>query len=141
MFYANHTTCRWGFLMCLWKKVSTMSYTSSILIPPPETSDSNPAQFGLFKASRVPWWHSGLKIRCCRCSGSSHCCGRGSIPVPGTSTYCGCSPAHQSLPFLFGDFSNSEKTSSHYLLCMLFFLNTGIHILAFLFFLLFHLLI
>ena len=36
-------------------------------------------------ARGVPWWHNRLKIRHCRCYGSGHCCGTGSIPGPGTS--------------------------------------------------------
>ena len=29
----------------------------------------------------VPWWHSGLRVQLCHCSGSGHRCGVGSIPV------------------------------------------------------------
>ena len=35
--------------------------------------------------SRVPLWHSMLRIRCCHCSSSGHCYDSGSIPGPGTS--------------------------------------------------------
>ena len=35
MFCANCSTCRCVFLMCLWEKVSTTSYSSTILILPP----------------------------------------------------------------------------------------------------------
>ena len=38
----------------------------------------------------VPWWHSGLRILNGLCGSPGHCCGLGSIPVPGTSTRCGC---------------------------------------------------
>ena len=34
--------------------------------------------------SRVPWWLSGLRIRCCSCCRSCHCCGTGSVPGRGT---------------------------------------------------------
>ena len=37
----------------------------------------------------VVCWHSVLRIWCCHCSGSSCCCGNGSVPGPGTSTCCG----------------------------------------------------
>ena len=29
---------------------------------------------------RVPWWLSGLRIPCCLCCSSGHCCGAGSVP-------------------------------------------------------------
>ena len=35
----------------------------------------------------VPLWRSKLRIWHCHCSGSGQCCGVGSIPGLGTSTY------------------------------------------------------
>ena len=35
-------------------------------------------------------WHSGLRIQCCPCSSSGHCCDRGFSPGLGNSTYHGC---------------------------------------------------
>lgn len=38
----------------------------------------------------VPVWPSWLRIKCCHCSGSGHCCGTGLIPGRGTSCHeCG----------------------------------------------------
>ena len=39
----------------------------------------------------VLWWQGKLKIQCCYCCRSGHCCGEGSIPGPRTSTCCECS--------------------------------------------------
>ena len=39
----------------------------------------------------VPLWLSGLGIRCCHRMGSGRCCGKCSIPGPGTSACCGYS--------------------------------------------------
>ena len=36
-FFVNHFTCRCVFLTCLWEKVSSMSYSSTILILPPNS--------------------------------------------------------------------------------------------------------
>ena len=35
-------------------------------------------------------WLSGLRIQHCPCSGLGHCCGVGSLPGLGTSTWHGC---------------------------------------------------
>ena len=40
----------------------------------------------------APLWCSELKIQQCHCSVSGHCCGAGSIPGPGNSTYPRPSP-------------------------------------------------
>ena len=37
-----------------------------------------------------PLWHSWLRIWCCPCCGSDHCCGLGSAPCLGTSTCRRC---------------------------------------------------
>ena len=36
----------------------------------------------------VPLWCSWLRIQCCHCSGSGHCCGTGVILGPGTFMCC-----------------------------------------------------
>ena len=36
--------------------------------------------------AEVAWWLSGLRIQCCQCCGSGHCCGVCSNPGPGTSS-------------------------------------------------------
>ena len=40
--------------------------------------------------NRVPWWRSRLSSQHYPCCGLAHCCGSGSIPGSGTSTWCGC---------------------------------------------------
>ena len=40
----------------------------------------------------VPWWHNGLRIQGCHCSSLGCCCGTGSIPGLGISTYRGHTP-------------------------------------------------
>ena len=44
----------------------------------------------------VPLWYSGLRIRCCHCSGSGCCWGWGLIPGPGTSTCHGCAKTNNN---------------------------------------------
>ena len=43
-------------------------------------------------------WCCGLRIWCCHCSGSGHCCGSGLIPGPETFTCCGSEQPNQTKP-------------------------------------------
>ena len=52
---------------------------------------SDPLFFSKQSGHGVLLWHNRLHIRCCHCSGLSHCCGAGSDPGWGTSTCCGYS--------------------------------------------------
>ena len=36
----------------------------------------------------IPWWPGGLRIQCCHCCGSGHCCGTSSITSPRIFAYC-----------------------------------------------------
>ena len=60
----------------------------------------------------VPWWHSRLRIQCCHCCGSDHCCGLGLIPGPRTSICHGSSQKKWKKKSIFIYVSRSSSTIS-----------------------------
>uniref|UniRef100_A0A8D1NRS6 Epidermal growth factor receptor pathway substrate 15 n=1 Tax=Sus scrofa TaxID=9823 RepID=A0A8D1NRS6_PIG len=71
---------------CFFKQSSTDPFATSSTDPfsvASNSTTSNKTKLG------VPWWLSRLRIWHCHCGGSSHCCGVGLIPGPGTSACLG----------------------------------------------------
>lgn len=88
-----HWTCNTAWQQYYSSTVTSLS--NSLLAIPSSISPylSNylpinllPVSFSHFKYliedKGVPWWSSGLRIRCCPCSSSGGYCGTGSIPGP-----------------------------------------------------------
>ena len=75
---------------------------------------------------RVPWWCTGLRIWHCHCSSSSHCCGRGSIPGPGTFACWRCAftpnPPSKKNPYPLEEAISLQKLY----VCMYLFTTVGI---------------
>ena len=69
--FSSHTTSFPGPPVCRWQIIGLL------------LSFQNTEEPG------VPTWLSGLRTQHSHCSGSGGCCGAGSVPGLGTSTYCG----------------------------------------------------
>ena len=53
--------------------------------------------------------HSGLGIQCCHFYSSGCCCGKGSIPGPGTSTCCRHDSSKKRLKKILGSLAIFKK--------------------------------